>query len=101
MALAKLPKCFDLIELRKGYFPHFFNTLENQNYYGYMVILEVIEALKFGYKIVKIYEIWHFPLREKYNKSDKPGGLFIEYVNTFLRIKLESSGTSLGGYRRG
>jgi hypothetical protein len=55
------------------------------------VILEVIEALKFGYKIVKIYEIWHFPLREKYNKSDKTG-LFTEYVNTFFRIKQESSG---------
>ena len=56
------------------------------------VILEVIEALKWGYKIVKIFEIWHFPLREKYNKSDKSGGLFTEYVNTFLRIKQESSG---------
>ncbi len=31
------------------------------------VILEVIEALKWGYKIVKIFEIWHIPLREKYN----------------------------------
>ena len=44
------------------------------------VILEVIEALKWGYKIVKIFEIWLFPLREKYNKSDKSGGLFTEYV---------------------
>ena len=25
MALAELPKCFDLTELKKGYFPHFFN----------------------------------------------------------------------------
>ena len=56
------------------------------------VILEVIEALKWGYKIVELFEIWHFRLREKYNKSDKSGGLFTEYVNTFLRIKQESSG---------
>jgi hypothetical protein len=34
MGLANLPKCFDLIELKKAYFPHFFNTLENQNYRG-------------------------------------------------------------------
>ena len=47
--------------------------------------------MKLGYKIVKIYEIWHYPLREKYNKSDKTGGFFTEYVNTFLRIKQESS----------
>lgn len=35
MALAKLPKTFGLgSELQKGYFPHYFNTLENTNYVG-------------------------------------------------------------------
>ena len=34
MKLAKLPKAFGLDEIRKGYFPHFFNTEENQNYVG-------------------------------------------------------------------
>ena len=34
MALAKLPKAFGLSELRKGYFPHRFNTPENQGYVG-------------------------------------------------------------------
>lgn len=29
MALAQLPKCFDLKELKKGYFPHFFNKPSN------------------------------------------------------------------------
>lgn len=32
--LSQLPKAFDLRELKKGYFPHFFNTPENQNYVG-------------------------------------------------------------------
>lgn len=31
MALAKLPKMFELKELRKGHFPHLFNKKENQN----------------------------------------------------------------------
>ncbi len=31
MALAKLPKAFGFSELRKGYFPHLFNTPENQH----------------------------------------------------------------------
>ena len=31
MLLAKLPKSFGLDEKKKGYFPHFFNTKENQN----------------------------------------------------------------------
>lgn len=34
MTLSKLPKCFDLEELKKGYFPHLFNTSENRNYVG-------------------------------------------------------------------
>ena len=34
MKLAKLPKAFGLTELKKGYFPHFFNTTEHQNYVG-------------------------------------------------------------------
>ncbi len=34
MPLAKLPATFGLHELKKGYFPHFFNTVANQNYVG-------------------------------------------------------------------
>ncbi|KAJ8965797.1 hypothetical protein NQ317_018951 [Molorchus minor] len=34
MALSKLPKAFGLTELKKGYFPHLFNTAENENYVG-------------------------------------------------------------------
>lgn len=34
MPLSKLPACFGLSELKKGFFPHFFNTRENQSYVG-------------------------------------------------------------------
>ena len=34
MPLSKLPKTFGMKELKKGYFPHFFNTEENQHYVG-------------------------------------------------------------------
>ena len=34
MPLKNLPKSFDLHELKKGYFPHLFNTKDNQNYIG-------------------------------------------------------------------
>ena len=33
-ALSKMPSAFGLTELKKGYFPHFFNTEQNQNYVG-------------------------------------------------------------------
>ena len=34
MPLKALPKTFGLTELKKGYFPHFFNRKENQCYVG-------------------------------------------------------------------
>ena len=34
MRLSCLAKAFGLTELKKGYFLHYFNTLENQNYVG-------------------------------------------------------------------
>uniref|UniRef100_T1J0X1 DNA-directed DNA polymerase n=1 Tax=Strigamia maritima TaxID=126957 RepID=T1J0X1_STRMM len=34
MPLAQLSAAFGITELKKGYFPHFFNTSENQNYVG-------------------------------------------------------------------
>ncbi|XP_030758042.1 uncharacterized protein LOC115883772 [Sitophilus oryzae] len=40
MALAKLPKAFGLTELKKGYFPHLFNTVGHQKYVGPMPAIE-------------------------------------------------------------
>ena len=34
MSLSKLPKTFGLAELKKGYFPHFFNKFQNAAYVG-------------------------------------------------------------------
>jgi hypothetical protein len=42
------------------------------------------KALEKGYRILQVHEVWHFP-----QSSD---GLFKEYVDTFLKIKQESSG---------
>jgi hypothetical protein len=59
---------------------------------GTWVSLEVLEAIKCGYSIIKIYEIWHWSERAEYDEKSKSGGLFVEYVNLFLKGKQESSG---------
>jgi hypothetical protein len=51
---------------------------------------EVKIALTDGYKITKIYSIWHWDQSEQYYEETKKGGLFTEYVNTFLEIKQEN-----------
>ena len=54
--------------------------------------LEVEKAIEKGYRIVQIHEVYHFPKSTKYSPKSLQGGLFAEYVNTFLTMKQEASG---------
>ena len=53
---------------------------------------EVQCALQEGYRLVKVYEIWHFEESSQYDRDSKTGGIFTEYINMFLKGKQESSG---------
>lgn len=59
---------------------------------GTWVSLEVNEAINQGYKILTIYEVWHYASSTKYNPETNEGGLFSTYVNLFLKLKEEASG---------
>ena len=59
---------------------------------GTWVILEVLEAIKKGYIVQEIFEIWHWGRTKKYDPVFKKGGLFTDYVNAFLKGKQEASG---------
>lgn len=54
--------------------------------HGTWVTLELEKAMQMGYQLVKVDEVWHFP--------EHTDGLFKDYVDTFLKIKQESSGFS-------
>ncbi|XP_070550711.1 uncharacterized protein [Ptychodera flava] len=45
-----------------------------------------------GYKVVKVFEVWHYRESEEYNRESQTGGLFTDYINTFFKLKQESSG---------
>ncbi|XP_046685819.1 uncharacterized protein LOC124371511 [Homalodisca vitripennis] len=60
MALSALPKAFDLgPEKKKGYFPHLFNTLANQNYTGPIPAKEYYCPDSMFEKNNKDFEKWH------------------------------------------
>ena len=59
---------------------------------GTWTTLEVQMAKEKGYVIKRIHEIYHFPESTQYDPATGKGGLFAEYVNTFLKIKQEVSG---------
>ena len=59
---------------------------------GTWVTEEVKLAVRNGYKVLKIFSVWHWNASEKYDAEKKSGGFFTEYVNTFLKVKQENSG---------
>ena len=53
---------------------------------------ELEVAINIGYTIIQIHEVLHWKETEMYNPVTKQGGLFTQYINTFLKLKQESSG---------
>lgn len=58
---------------------------------GTWVISEVQLALRYGYKILHKIEMWTYETCV-YNPTSKTGGIFTEYMKTFLKLKQEASG---------
>jgi len=66
------------------------HTINERLLHGTWCTIEIQIALKYGYKIIYIYEVWHFKNYSVFNENS--GGIFNEYIKTFLKIKQESSG---------
>lgn len=52
---------------------------------------ELRVAVEKGYTILKIFEAWEYHTT-KYNPATKSGGIFAEYIDTFLKLKTQASG---------
>ena len=53
---------------------------------------ELAKAIQVGYRVLKIYEVYHWDNTTQYDVSTGKGGLFSGYINMFLKIKQEASG---------
>lgn len=69
-----------------------FHNDDDRKLEGTWVSLEIIEAIKNGYKVLKIFEVWNYEKTTKFDKVQKKGGLFTDYVDLFLKGKQEASG---------
>jgi hypothetical protein len=49
--------------------------------------MEIQRAVRAGYKVIKIYEVWHFKETVKYNSETKEGG----FLQIIFKKKLNSS----------
>jgi hypothetical protein len=54
--------------------------------------IEIQQAIKDGYKVEKIFEVWNFTETSQYDPVSKSGGIFTKYINLFLNGKVQASG---------
>ena len=59
MPLSAFPKTFGLTELKRGYFPHLFNTSENQEYLGAIPDQHYYMPEVMSVSGCKAFETWH------------------------------------------
>ena len=52
---------------------------------------EVRLAVKKGYRILENYKFYEYQVKQ-YKPETGEGGLFVDYINTFLKLKAEASG---------
>ena len=73
------------------------NHSENERAFtGTWTTVEIKEALKQGYKVLKIYEVLHYNETSQYDPITRTGGIFTTYINQFLKMKTEASGYPIG-----
>lgn len=58
---------------------------------GTWALCEVQLALRKGYRLLNIFELWIYDT-EQYDRETNTGGLFTNYMKTFLKAKQEASG---------
>lgn len=67
------------------------HTPDERKFTGTYVADEVRKSVESGYQILEFHEIWEYQVVQ-YDKNSKSGGLFSQYVDTFLKLKQECSG---------
>jgi hypothetical protein len=52
---------------------------------------EVRLAVQKGYKVLEIFEVYEYDVTQ-YDWQTGQGGRFVQYIDTFLKLKTEASG---------
>jgi hypothetical protein len=58
---------------------------------GTWVVDEIRLTVQKGYQVLEVQEMYEYQVTQ-YDKQTGEGGLFVQYIDTFLKIKTEASG---------
>ena len=53
---------------------------------------EVQKAVSLGYEVLQIHEVWNYAETTCYDHATGKGGLFADYMNELITVKMEASG---------
>ena len=56
---------------------------------GTWVLDEILLAVQKGYVLVEVHEVYEYRVTQ-YDPQTGTGGLFVQYINTFLKLKAEA-----------
>lgn len=62
--------------------------------HGIYIADELRLAVRKGYRIIKIYEAWHYETTTCFDKSTRTGGIFSGYIDMFINLETTYSGFS-------
>ena len=65
---------------------------EDRMIHGTYIADELRLAVQKGYRVIKIYEAWHYEKMTCFDKTRGTGGLFSGYIDTFVKLKTMYSG---------
>lgn len=57
---------------------------------GTFTTMELKKSLDLNYRILEIYEVWNYPELIPINEADN--GIFTEFINDFIKIKVQATG---------
>jgi len=66
-------------------------TVANRALIGAWILDEIGLTVQKGYRLIEVFQVYEYKVTQ-YDPSTGQGGLFVEYLNTFLKLKSEASG---------
>jgi len=60
---------------------------------GTLLMDDVRLAVEKGYRVIEVHEVYEYHVTQ-HNPQSGEGGLFVDYINTFVKLKAEASGYS-------
>jgi hypothetical protein len=67
------------------------DSMQERDIFGTWDLDEVRLAVQKGYRVLEVYEVYEYDITQ-YDRQTGEGRLFVQYINTFLKLKAESSG---------